>query len=401
MLDAIFIANTGLQAYSKGLTNISSNVSNLNTAGYKRSALQFQDLLYNEGALAGRTGNGVQAGKPTTIRAQGELRQSGNPTDAAIDGAGYFMLRSDGKTLYTRDGQFEFDAKGKLVAKQSKTPVMVLDATGTLGELDISSLRAIAGTPTATIKLDGILSTGDSDKSHSVTDVSVVSNAGVVSTLSIVFTDQTAPSTSGADHTWGFEIRDAKSATVAKGTLAFGVDGSPEAGYDKFRFTWNPTGASPQDIMLDFGDPGSFAGLTSFSAGATSTAKLQSADGKASGTFTASSYDTDGSVMLAYSNGEKRNVGRLALSWFQDESGLVAQGGGLWRAPADAAAVAGAAQSAVFGKIAGGEIEASNVDLTQQFSELIVVQRAYQACSQVQSTANEMAQQLMDTRRRG
>jgi flagellar hook protein FlgE len=229
----------------------------------------------------------------------------------------------------------------------------------------------------------------------------VVNNGGVASTLTIVFTDQTAPSVTGADHTWGFEIKDAKGASVAKGTLVFGVDGSPDVGYDKFRFTWNPTGASPQDIVLDFGDPGSFAGLTSFSAGTTSTAKLQSADGKAGGNFTASSYDADGSVMLAYSNGEKRNAGRLALSWFQDESRLIAQGGGLWGATTEASAVTGTAQSAVFGKIAGGEIEASNVDLTQQFSDLIVVQRAYQACSQVQSTANEMAQQLMDTRRKG
>jgi flagellar hook protein FlgE len=400
MLDAIFIANSGLQAYTKGLNNISGNVSNLNTAGFKRSVLQFQDLLYNDNALAGRVGNGVQAGKPATVFVQGELRQSGNATDAAIDGVGYFTLREDGNTLYTRDGQFLFDAKGKLVAKQSQMPVMVLDADGKLGELDIGTLRAMAGTPTSTIKLDGILSTGDSDKSHTISDISVIDVGGVATTFSIVFTDQTDPAITTAAHTWGFTVRDAKSATVATGALVFGQDGSPDIGSDKFKFTWNPTGVNPQDITLDFGTPGSFAGLTSFSAGTTSTAKLQSADGKASGTFTASSYDPDGTIQLAYSNGEKRKAGKLALSFFQDESRLLAQGGGLWRAPQDMTPLTGAAQSLVFGKIAGGEIEASNVDLTQQFSELIVVQRAYQACSQVTSTANDMAQQLMDTRRK-
>jgi flagellar hook protein FlgE len=401
MLDPIYIADTGLQAFSKGLNNISANVANLNSAGFKRSSLQFQDLLYSQGVLTGRTGNGVQAGKPSVIQTQGEMRQSGNATDAAIDGEGYFILQKDGKTRYTRDGEFEFDKDSYLVARQSRMRVMVLNAEGSMGPLNISALRSLSGVPTSSIKLDGTLSTGDSDRSHTISDLSVVSSAGIASTMGIVFTDQTDPSVTGVAHTWGFKVNDSKNNSIASGTLIFGPDGSPQAGSDKFSFDWTPAqGAASQKITLDFGEPGSFAGLTSFSAGTTSTAKLNSIDGKTSGNFTGSRYEADGSVVLNYSNGETRNVGRLALAWFDDQSRLEAQGAGLWLAPNDKPTLTGTAQGGVFGKIGGGQIEASNVDLTQQFSELIIVQRGYQASSQVINTSNDMIQQLFDTRKR-
>ena len=79
---------------------------------------------------------------------------------------------------------------------------------------------------------------------------------------------------------------------------------------------------------------------------------------------------------------------------------LEAQGGNLLRMAAGDKPVLGTGQNGVFGAIAGGQIEASNVDLTAQFSELIVTQRGYQASSQVISTANEMLQQLFDIRSR-
>lgn len=399
MLDAILIASTGLSAYSRGLSNISNNVSNLNTVAYKRSSMQFQDLIYNQSATLGREGNGVIAGKPVPVFSQGELRRTGNVLDVGIDGEGYFILNMDGKTFYTRDGQFDFDSDGILVGRQSRMPVMSLSDDGKLAALNITPLRNMPGTPTALIKLDGTLSTADSDRSHTISDINVVSAAGVASKASLVFNDETDPAVTGVDRRWGFTVRNERSETVASGTLIFGIDGSPAAGADKFAFDW-PTPGGTQKVTIDFGTPGSFAGLTSFSAGSTSTARLQSADGKTSGSYTASAYENDGSVVLNYSNGEKRTAGRLALAWFAEQDRLVPQGASLWTDPDNALTAVGAPQTSRLGQLSGGEIEASNVDLTQQFSELIVVQRAYQASSQVISTANEMMQQLFDMRGR-
>jgi flagellar hook protein FlgE len=399
MFDAILIASTGLSAYSRGLSNISNNVSNLNTAAYKRSSMQFQDLIYNQSSTLGREGNGVIAGKPLPVFTQGELRRTGNALDVAIEGDGYFILNKDGKTFYTRDGQFDFDSDGVLVGRQSRMPVMSLSDTGQLVSLNITPLRNMAGTPTALIKLDGTLSTVDSDRSHTISDINVVSATGVATKASLVFNDETDPAVTGVDHRWGFTVRNERSETVASGTLIFGSDGSPATGADKFAFDW-PSPGGTQKVTLDFGTQGGFAGLTSFSAGGTSTARLQSADGKTSGSYTASAYEDDGSVVLNYSNGEKRTAGRLALAWFAEQDRLVAQGASLWTDPDRALTAVGAPQTSRLGQLSGGEIEASNVDLTQQFSELIVVQRAYQASSQVISTANEMMQQLFDIRGR-
>lgn len=399
MFDAILIASTGLSAYSRGLSNISNNVSNLNTTAYKRSSMQFQDLIYNQSSTLGREGNGVIAGKPLPVFTQGELRRTGNALDVAIDGAGYFILNRDGKTFYTRDGQFDFNSEGILVSRQSGIPVMSFSDTGQLAPLNITPLRNMAGTPTALIKFDGTLSIADADRSHTISDITVVSTAGVASKASVVLNDETDPAVTGVDHRWGFTVRNDRSETVASGTLIFGSDGSPAAGSDKFSFDW-PSPGNTQKITLDFGTPGAFAGLTSFSAGTTSTARVQSADGKTSGSYTTSAYEDDGSVVLNYSNGEKRTAGRLALAWFAEQDKLVAQGASLWTDPDQSPTLVGAPQTSRFGQLSGGEIEASNVDLTQQFSELIVVQRAYQASSQVISTANEMMQQLFDMRGR-
>jgi flagellar hook protein FlgE len=399
MFDAILIASTGLSAYSRGLSNISNNVSNLNTAAYKRSVMQFQNLIYNQGAMSGQDGNGVIAGKPLPVFTQGELRQTGNALDAAVSGDGYFILNKDGKTFYTRDGGFEFNSDGILVARQSRMPVMSLSDSGQLVQLNITQLRNMAGTPTAVIKLDGMLSTADADRSHTISDITIVNAAGVASKASLVFNDETDPAAMGVDHRWGFSVRNERGETVLTGALLFGGDGSPALGADKFTFDW-PSPGGTQKVTLDFGTPGSFAGLTSFSAGGTSTARIQSADGKTSGSFTASAFEHDGSVVLNYSNGEKRTAGRLALAWFAEQDKLVAQGAGLWADPDKVLTAVGAPETSRFGQLSGGEIEASNVDLTQQFSELIVVQRAYQASSQVISTANEMMQQLFDMRGR-
>jgi flagellar hook protein FlgE len=120
MLDSIYVGLTGLTGYSKGLNNISNNVANLNTAGFKSSQLQFSDLFYRyqtSGESGGdgssyAQGSGVNAGTSTMVFKQGELRATGNDQDVAVDGNGLFVLRKDGQTFYTRAGQFSFDADG-------------------------------------------------------------------------------------------------------------------------------------------------------------------------------------------------------------------------------------------------------------------------------------------------
>lgn len=401
MFESIYTGLTGLATFSRGLANISNNVANLNTVGYKRSVLQFQDLMAARDSVTGERGNGVTSGQPHIVYGQGELRQSGNSLDAAVDGAGYFVLRDhDGKTFYTRDGQFEFDKDSKLVSRDARAEVMLLGSDGALSAFDLTPYRSMAGKPTTSLRFDGTLSTGDADRSHSITDLKVYDRGGVLHTLSMVFTDQTDPQVSTAEHVWAYSLRDDRQAVLSSGTLAFDIDGTPTADTLPATFAWTPSAGARQDITLDFGSAGKFDGLTSFSLGSDSTARLLASDGAASGALTGTSFDADGVIRLQYSNGKTEAAGSLGLAWFAHPQDLQAQGSKLWVTQDAVKPVLGAAGSAMFGKLAGGQIEASNVDLTAQFSDLIVTQRGYQASSQVISTANEMMQQLFDMRGR-
>lgn len=403
MFDSIYTGLTGLSTFSRGLSNISGNVANLNTVGYKRSVLQFQDLLSNQSGFGGGsgTGNGVGAGQPHLVYTEGELRKTGNDLDAAVDGAGYFVLQDNaGKTVYTRDGQFEFDKDSSLVSREAKDKVMLVDANGSLSAFDLAPYRTLAGTPTTSLRFNGVLSTADSDRSHTVGNLTLYDSAGVPHRVSMAFTDQTDPSVTTAEHVWQYSLSDDQQNVLTSGTLRFGVDGAPATDTAPASFSWTPADGVSQDIALDFGSAGKFGGLTSFSVGADSTARLQAGDGAASGSLTGTTYDADGTIRLKYSNGETRAGGTLALAYFAYPQQLTSQGGALWTNGSDDRPVLGKAQSAMFGAVAGGQIEASNVDLTAQFSELIVTQRGYQASSQVISTANEMLQQLFDMRSR-
>ena len=401
MFESIYTGLTGLATFSRGLSNISNNVANLNTVGFKRSVLQFQDLMPARDSVTGQRGNGFSAGQPHIVYKQGELRQTGNVLDAAIDGAGYFVLRdSDGQTFYTRDGQFEFDKDSKLVSRDARDDVMLLGSDGTLSTFSVTPYRSIAGTATTKIRFDGTPSSGDTDRSYRLADIQVYDRGGALHALGMVFTDESDPAITTADHTWRYSLRDDRQNVLTSGTLRFGVDGAPAPDAAPASFTLAFPDGSSQNIALNFGSPGKFDGLTSFNVGGDSTAKVLDADGAASGTLTGTSFDPDGAIKLKYSNGETKTAGSLALAWFDHPQDLEPQGSNLWRIDAANKPMLGNAGTGMFGKIAGGQVEASNVDLTAQFSELIITQRGYQASSQVISTANEMMQQLFDMRTR-
>ncbi len=404
MLESVYAGLTGLSTFSKGLNNISNNVANLNTPGFKRSQVLFEDLFYNRqnmgdagsGNGGPAFGNGVDIGHTSVVFKQGELRQTGNDQDAAIDGNGLFILRKDGKTFYTRAGQFQFDADGYLVSNASGARVAVLGGGSQLEDFNILQSRVNPPKATALIKMDGNLSSNDSDNLHVVSSITVYDNGGQASTLKITFTNNSGVT----PRSWLYQIEDQAGNAVANSEIRFQGDGSPSSGYETFSFSYTPSGGSAQAIMLDFGLPGKFSGVTNFSAGTDSTVKVQSADGYTVGSMTKVTYDDEGKIVLTYSNGQTAKLNKIALAWFTFLPGLEQEGGNLFVNDTDQEPMIGSAKTSVFGKITGGSIESSNVDLTQQFSELIVTQRGYQASSQVISAANEMIQQLLDLKGR-
>lgn len=405
MLESVYIGLSGLMTSQKGLSNISTNVANLNTPGFKGNQLLFEDLLYNQQNLGGNgsgnntvsLGSGVDIGGTSVLFRQGTLNQTGNDQDAAITGNGFFILTKDGKTFYTRAGQFQFDANGYLVSRTDGARVSVLNSGGTqLQDLNISNSRVSPPQATTLISLSGTLTTNDTNlANNAISSINAFGSDGRNSPLKIVFTDNSTVTPSS----WTFAITDQAANAVANGTVVFQGDGSPNLATSNFSFTYTPSGGSAQNITINFGKPGSFSGINNFST-STSSIKVLSSDGFAPGSISKITYDDQGQVILNYSNGQTATLNKLALAWFDFLPGLKQEGGNHFINDTDQKPIIGAAKTSVFGTITGGSIEASNVDLSQQFSELIVIQRAYQSSSQVVTAANEMMQQALDLKGR-
>ena len=144
MLGTIYVGLAGMNAYSKGLDVISNNVANLNTTGFKAGVASFTDVVYRNGggATTGSAGTTITRRRRQRERRQqnfrqGDLRDTNNPLDAALDGNGFFVLERDGQRYYTRAGQFEFDKDGILIERITGAQVMVSSDTTSLGALKI------------------------------------------------------------------------------------------------------------------------------------------------------------------------------------------------------------------------------------------------------------------------
>lgn len=390
MLDTIYVGLSGLTGYSKGLNNISNNVANLNTPGFKSSQMQFTDLFYryqtwgNGGNGANYAqGSGVDVGGNSMVFKQGELRATGNDQDVALDGNGLFVLRKDGQLYYTRAGQFTFDADGYLVSRDNQARVAALSGTDTLKDINISGLRSSQPKATSTVKLAESLSNNDSK--YDLLNMTVYDRLGYSHSLTVHF-DNNKDVTPGS---WLIKVKDGDT-VINSGEVRYEGNGAVAAGYESHTFTYTPTnGAQAVTVALDFSNTNNFSS-------AISTIKVSSQDGYASGSLAKATFDTDGYLVMTYSNGQTVKTDRLALAWFNQMQALEQAGGNMLVNSSGQAQQLGNPGQSVFGKVKGGSIELSNVDLAQQFSELIITQRGYQASSQIISAANEMMQQLFD-----
>lgn len=392
MFDTIYVGMTGLEGYSKGLNVISNNVANLNTPGFKSSQLQFADLFYegrNIGADSQGTqqqiGEGLGTGGTFLNFGQGETRQTGNDLDVAIDGLGLLVLRKDDKTVFTRAGQLQFDGEGYLVDRTNQARVAGLGSAQQLLDISITGLRTHPPRATSSIKLADNLSTGDNQ--HVLSNMTVFDAVGGSHTLKVTFDNDSV----NAPGEWIVTVSE-NTTTVATGRIAY-KDGRPVAGKDTLTFTYQPVGGTAMGITLDLRNE-----TTGFAEGSDSTLKVLSQDGYAPGALSKTSFDSEGYLVTTYSNGQTVKRDRLALAWFDDMNGLQAEGGNVFVNRLDQPIHLGWAAQGLFGKVVGGSIEVSNVELSQQFSDLIITQRGYQASSQVITTANEMIQQLFDMR---
>jgi len=397
MLGAIYVGLSGMDAYSKGLQSISNNVANLNSPGFKATAVTFSDvysqggqgLTYTRGGDDQPGGNGVKVATSAIDFSQGSLQQSGGDLDLAIQGGGFLVLQDGTGTAYARTGQFAVGNDGYITLQGGKFHLSVLNAANQAEALNIDSKRTSKPTATTTITFaDNLSSTATSD---TVSNIKVSDSAGGQHTWQVAFTATGA----SAPGQWQVAVTDDSGVTVGSGTLKF-IGGTVDPSTAKITVTSAPTGADPLSVVLDFS-----TNVSNFSSGTTSTLRAASVDGNPAGALTGVTVDSNGHVQLAYSNSKTADLGAVALADFRDPQQLTRVAGGLFEnhSVTQTRLLASGAQG--IGTLVSKQIEASNVNLSQEFGELILVQRGFQASSQVVSVANDMIQNLFGIRGQG
>lgn len=386
MFQAIFNSLSGLFSFSKSLNTVSNNVSNMNTAGFRGSDSFFANV---------NGGLGVKIADDGLRTSTGDIRQTSNATDLAVDGDGYFVLRdADGGLHYTRAGQFRFNEEGLLVDSVNNYEVMAIDESGNLVPIDFDTYRTIPAQPTTLVKFSGNLAPGST--TTTVNTITVFDAAGTAHALSATFTNNSAV-TPGS---FTVVIRDETGAIVetTPAELRFRTDGTPQAEFNEMTLSLN-FGGVEQSVVLNFGTAGALDGATSLS-GTTTNLAAKPDDGHAVLGVSDLSFDEKGVMQLVYSQSERRQGPQVALASFQNESALKMGGGSLLTSDVEPSGFGRPGESR-FGRISGGSLEMSNVDLTQEFADMIIIQRGYQASSRVMTVSNEMIEQLYNSTRGG
>jgi flagellar hook protein FlgE len=380
MFGSIFTGLSGMNAFSNALRQISNNITNINSNGFKSVDLTFSGLFGTGGA-----GEGVTLDAPRLDFAHGELRQSTDDLDLAIDGDGFLVLLRDADQFFTRTGNFEINKDGDIVLAGTENKLAVLDANGHPTPISIASNRTFPPQKTSTITFaDNLSSTATT---FSLSSIKVYDASGNVDNWTATF-GRDATSAAGE---WSLSVKNSSGAEIGNQTLKF-INGIVDPLTSQLTFS----DASGRSAAFDFSH-----NVTSFSSGDASSLRVAKSDGFAAGDLTSVGVNTDGQVEIAYSNGQKRQVGDVALAAFRDPQSLRQENGGLFNADQSEARDYLSSASLRVGKVVGRKLEASNVDLSKEFGDLILVQRGFQASSQVVSISNDMIQQLFGIRGQG
>jgi flagellar hook protein FlgE len=332
-----------------------------------------------------------------TIQTQGTLQSTGKLTDMAIQGDGYFVMNDGKQNFYSRDGAFELGTDGTIVNPQTGLHVMGWQANPVTGVINTTV------PPTNITVPVGAGMTGKASTSQTIAGNLDSNNAGgalnAVPLSSTVYDSQgnaipiTWTYTKTAANTWS-----AAPSTTAPGigitsaasTITFnGAGAVATGGTGTLSFTTTSGATSPQSVSINFG---SITQLAS-----TPSSLSANTDGASAGSLTTFTVGQAGDITGIYSNGYKQPLGQIALASFSNPSGLMKSGSNMFQTSANSGnAAIGTANSGGRGQIATGFLEGSNVDLAQQFTNMIMAERGFQANSKVITTSDEILQDLVN-----
>jgi flagellar hook protein FlgE len=292
-----------------------------------------------------------------------------------ISGDGYFVTTQGSQTLYTRNGSFHWDSEGRLATADGALVQgwpAVNGAVSTGGAPKTLTLPAGTVAPAVATTKATIAGNLPSDAAAGTTlerDITVYSGDGTATALRATFT-------AGASGAWTYSIQNG-TGTPTTGTLQAGAAQLTGA-----------TVANVGGIAVDMSGMSGYAGLT--------TPNFSDQDGTEAGTLLTVSFGSDGTITGTFSNGATQPIARLAVGIFTNPEGLAKAGNSSLTETLNSGTVRlGTAGADGYGDVVSGALEASNVDLSQEFTNLIVAQRGFQANARIITTSDSILQELM------
>lgn len=404
MIRSLFAGVSGLRNHQVAMDVIGHNVANVNTVGFKSGRVTFNEMFSQTirgssapaedigGTNPQQVGLGVIVGSVDSLSTQGNLQPTGQMTDMAIQGNGFFILNDGGTLVYTRAGNFGQDALGYLIDPASGLRLQGWTATdgafsakdeNNLGSIPIPLGQTIDPEATTTVTYSNNLSATATVGDTVVKPVEVFDSLGNTHSVTITFTNT---GTNAWDWTAG-----GPAGITGNGTMTFDTSGlfvAQTGGPIQF----SPAGANAVSITPDFSQ------LTQFSSATTVAATDR--DGYAMGTLESFTIDNRGVVTGGYSNGLSQALAQVAVAAFANPAGLFKRGGNMLAESNNSGMKQiGEAGTGGRGTIAPGSLEMSNVDLSREFTNMIVIQRGFQANSRVITTSDEMLQELVNLKR--
>lgn len=398
---------SGLNASDTALATISNNLANLNTTGYKDATVNFQDMFYQ---MLGSNGSGdqLQLGAGSAVSSintnfsGGSVQSTGVDTDIAITGNGFFVVQNGSNTCYTRSGDFTQDSNGYLITADG-FQVMgypatngVVSANGGLAPIQLPMGMISSPNATSNISIAANLSSNTAVGGSYNTNVTVYDSLGTSHVLNIAFTrtaagwsyDATLPSTEITGGT-------GTSTSVANGTLTFDNSGNLTS-TTPIAINVANLADSASTLALNWSlASASGTGLITQVSGASSTSSTTQ-NGYASGALTSFSINSDGTILGSFTNGTKV-LGQVALANFANLQGLTKQGDNNYAATiSSGSAVIGSPGTSSLGTLTGSALELSNVDMSQEFSNLIIAERGFQANAKSVTTFDQIAQDTIN-----
>lgn len=413
MMRSLFSAVSGLRAHQMRMDVIGNNIANVNTPAFKSSRVTFFEVFSqtlrggsapSDVSMSARggmnpmqVGLGVSVGAIDTNYAPGSLQPTSRSTDMAIEGNGFFVLQDGSSRVFTRLGAFDTDGDGVLVDVEGRKVLgWMADANGVLpadrSESKLSPIKIAIGSnmpaqATTIVNWGKNLDSRSAVGTTKTLPVTVFDSQGNSHAVTVVF-EKTGINQWSWTAMWSGGL-------AGQGTLTFKTDGTLDSASGTSgapTITLSPPGVDTLNITFDFSQMTQVAGP--------STADVASMDGSPSGTLESFSVDASGVISGFYSNGRTRPLAQIALAIFHNPSGLHKIGKSLFvQSNNSGQPEIGEPGTSGRGTIAPSSLEMSNVDLAEEFTQMIVTQRGFQANSRVISVSDELLQELVNLKR--